>query len=144
MPPAVALLNYISSGLLWRIFSHTGIFAGFSLHIINLAIRISAATMAGDIIYFSVAGPVGYYTRAHAVIFRVVFSLYYSPEGRAKLRWADRGVGWGGGGGIVFFRVPNSLQWWNGLGNIIYQSLGCTVEIYAPGSHVAHLGCGVP
>ena len=94
--------------------------------------------MAGDIIYFSVAGPVGYYTGAHAVIFRVVFSLYYSPEGRAKLRWAGRG------GGIVFFRVPNSLQWWNGLGNIIYQSLGCTVEIYAPGSRVAHLGCGVP
>jgi hypothetical protein len=47
--------------------------------------------MAGDIIYFSVAGPVGYYTGAHAVIFRVVFSLYYSPEGRAKLRWAGRG-----------------------------------------------------
>ena len=31
------------------------------------------------------------------------FSFYYSPEGREKLRWAGRG-------GIVFFRVPNSLQ----------------------------------
>ncbi len=29
VPPAVALLNYISSGILWRIFSQTGIFAGF-------------------------------------------------------------------------------------------------------------------
>ncbi len=30
MPPAVALLNYISSGILWRIFCQTGIFAGVS------------------------------------------------------------------------------------------------------------------
>ncbi len=33
MPPAVTLLNYISSGILWRIFSQTGICAGFSLYI---------------------------------------------------------------------------------------------------------------
>ncbi len=52
MPPAVALLNYIGSGILWRIFSQTGIFAGFSLHIIYNAVRISEAAMggAGDII----------------------------------------------------------------------------------------------
>ncbi len=30
VPPAVALLNYISSGILWWIFPQTGIFAGFS------------------------------------------------------------------------------------------------------------------
>ncbi len=30
--PAVALSNYISSGILWRIFCPTGIFAGFSLY----------------------------------------------------------------------------------------------------------------
>ncbi len=29
MPPAVALLNYISCGILWRIFSQTGTFVGF-------------------------------------------------------------------------------------------------------------------
>jgi hypothetical protein len=34
--PAVALLNYISSGKLWRIFSQTGIFAGFSLNTVLL------------------------------------------------------------------------------------------------------------
>ena len=51
VPPAVSLLLYISSGILWQIFSQTGIFAGFSLHIINLAVRISAAMMAGDIIF---------------------------------------------------------------------------------------------
>ncbi len=45
VPPAVALLNNISSGILWRIFSQTGIFAGFSLHIINFAVRISKAAM---------------------------------------------------------------------------------------------------
>ncbi len=35
VPPAVALLNYISSGILWRIFCQTGILAGFSLYIIH-------------------------------------------------------------------------------------------------------------
>ena len=46
VPPAVALLNYISSGILWRIFCQTGIFAGFSLrYIINNAVRISEAAM---------------------------------------------------------------------------------------------------
>ncbi len=52
MPPAVALLNYISRGILWQIFCQTGIFAGFSLYIINNAVRISEAAMggAGDII----------------------------------------------------------------------------------------------
>ena len=56
MPPVVALLNYTSCGILWRIFSQTGIFAGFSLHIINLAVRISAAAMTGDIIFFRSSG----------------------------------------------------------------------------------------
>jgi hypothetical protein len=46
-PPAVALLNYISSGILWRIFFQTGIFAGFSLHIFYFAVRISEAAMDG-------------------------------------------------------------------------------------------------
>jgi hypothetical protein len=32
-PPAVALLNYISSGILWRIFCQTGTFRGvFSMY----------------------------------------------------------------------------------------------------------------
>jgi hypothetical protein len=46
-PPAVALLNYISCGILWRIFCQTGIVAGFSLHIINNAVRIIEAAMGG-------------------------------------------------------------------------------------------------
>ncbi len=83
MPPVVALLNYTSCGILWRIFSQTGIFAGFSLHIINLAIRISAAAMAGDIIFFSLAGPVGDYTGAHTVIFQGFFSV---------VKWQDIGM----------------------------------------------------
>jgi hypothetical protein len=45
VPPAVALLNYISSGILWRIFCQTGIFPGFPLYIINLAVRISGAAL---------------------------------------------------------------------------------------------------
>jgi hypothetical protein len=55
MPPAVAPSNYISSGILWRIFCQTGTFRGvFSAYcIINNAVRISEATMrgVGDIIF---------------------------------------------------------------------------------------------
>jgi hypothetical protein len=94
VPPAVALSNYISSGILWRIFCQTGIFAGFSLQIINLSVRISAAAMAGDILFFSLADPRGDYTGAHTVIVFVFFFFLLFPEGGAKLRWA---------GGIVFF-----------------------------------------
>jgi hypothetical protein len=85
VPPAVALINYIRSGKLWRIFSQTGIFAGFSLHIINFAVRTSEAAMGGDIIFFSLAGPVKDYTGAHTVILRSFFSLYYSQKETAKL-----------------------------------------------------------
>ena len=35
-PPAVALLNYISWGILWRIFCQTGIFRGVSYSIVTL------------------------------------------------------------------------------------------------------------
>jgi hypothetical protein len=47
VPSAFALLNYISSGILWRIFSQTGTFAGFSLHVINFVGRINEAAMKG-------------------------------------------------------------------------------------------------
>jgi hypothetical protein len=48
VPPAVALLNYISYGMLWRIFCQTGTFRGvFSIHISNNGVRISAAAMGG-------------------------------------------------------------------------------------------------
>ncbi len=120
MPPAVALLNYISSSLLWQIFSQTGIFAGFSLQIINLAVRISAAAMAGDIIFFSLAGPLWYYTGAHTVIFCGIFSLSvcYSPEGRAKLRWADKSFDVGGPSSIdlIYFWGSNKKQQCDGRG----------------------------
>jgi hypothetical protein len=95
VPPAVALSNYISSGILWRIFCRTGIFAGFSLRMYHLhRWGSSAAVMAGYILFFSLAGPVGDKT-GHTVIFLEVFSLYYSPEGRTKLRWASLGEGRG-------------------------------------------------
>ncbi len=50
------LCSTISCGILWRIFSQTGIFAGFFLHFINFAVRISEAVMkgAGDIIFHNV------------------------------------------------------------------------------------------
>ena len=50
---AVAMLNYISSGILWQIFCQTGIFAGFSLYINYFPVRISKAAMGGarDIIF---------------------------------------------------------------------------------------------
>ncbi len=58
-----------------RFFAKLGHFAGFSLQLINLAVRISAAAMALDIIFFSLAGPVGYYT-GPILRFFAVFFLY--------------------------------------------------------------------
>ncbi len=40
VPPPVALLNYILSGILWRIFGQTRIFAGFPILIINFAVYL--------------------------------------------------------------------------------------------------------
>jgi hypothetical protein len=62
VPPAVAVLNYVSCGISLADFFPNWDFCGFSLQIISLAVRICAAAMAGDIIYFSLAGPVGDYT----------------------------------------------------------------------------------
>jgi hypothetical protein len=77
VPPAVGLPNYISSGILRRIFCQTGIFAGFSLHIMNNAVRISEAATGGawEIIQY----------------FLRCYSLYYSPEGSARRRWTGQG-----------------------------------------------------
>jgi hypothetical protein len=56
VPSAVALLNYISSGLLWQIFSQTGTFRGvFSPYISFITLEGSAQLRlggAGDIMYF--------------------------------------------------------------------------------------------
>jgi hypothetical protein len=73
VPPAVALLYYISCGKLWRIFSQTGIFAGFSLNIIFIVGSISVAAIGGDLIFFCLGGSVGDYTGGHTVIFRGIF-----------------------------------------------------------------------
>ncbi len=54
---------------------------------------ISAAAMTGDIIFFSLAGPEGDYTGPILCFFTVFFSILYSPEGLAKLAWAERRSG---------------------------------------------------
>ncbi len=51
-PSAVALLNYISSGILWQIFAKLWHFAGFSLYISNLAVGISEAAMGREYYMF--------------------------------------------------------------------------------------------
>ncbi len=139
MPPAVAQLNYISSGLLWLIFSQTGIFAGFSLQIINLAVRISATAMAGDIIFFSLAGPLWYYTGAHTVIFCGIFSLCYSPEGRAKLRWAEKSFDVGGPSSIdfIYFWGSNKKQQCDGRGGGAQRPVSGSIKLKKTGARSA-------
>ncbi len=100
MPPAVALLNYMSCGILWRIFAKLGYFAGFSPNIIYIANRISATAIAGDIIFFSLGSTVGHNTGAHTVIFRGIFSIYYSPDGTSEAEVGGAGVQ--GGGHYIF------------------------------------------
>jgi hypothetical protein len=50
VPPTVALLNFKNSGILWRVFCQTRIFAGFSLYIIHR----NELRWAGDIIFYRV------------------------------------------------------------------------------------------
>jgi hypothetical protein len=99
VPSAVALLNYISCGMLWQIFSQTAIFAGFSLSIIFILGSISAAAITGDLIFFSLGGPD--YTGAHTVIFRGIFSIYYSADGTSEAAMGGAWVG-AGRGDIIF------------------------------------------
>ncbi len=104
-----------------RFFSQTEIFAGFSLHIINLAVRISAAVMAGAIILFS------------------IYILFAKRNSETAI-----GGPWAGGGGIVFFTVPSSLEGCNGWGEggeyYLSKPRWYSGKIYAPGSRLAHLG----
>jgi hypothetical protein len=103
VPPAVALLNYISCGMLWRIFSQTAIFAGFSLNIIFILGSISAAVITGDLIFFSLGGPVGDYTGANTVIFRGIFSIYYSADGTSEAAMGGAGAWLGARKGDIIF-----------------------------------------
>ncbi len=82
MSPAVALLNYISCGILWWIFCQTGTFRGvFSLYIIDMA---------------------GCTRTTPYCVFSWVFSIYYLPERSAKLRPCDVR---GGGRGTLFHSI---------------------------------------
>ena len=83
--------------------------------------------MARDIIFFSLAGPVGDYTGAHTVFFSQDFFLYIILQ--KEERSCDGQVG----EGIVFFSVLTRLRWMGrGVGNIINQSLSGPVERYTP------------
>ncbi len=104
MPPAVALSNYTSSCILWQIFCQAGIFAGFTLNIIYIVGRISAASKAGDIILFSLGGPMGDYTGAPTVIFREIFSVCYITQRNSESAMGGTGLGGrGGAGGTLLF-----------------------------------------
>jgi cobalamin synthase len=104
VPPAVALLNFISSGILWRIFCQTGIFAGFSLIIIYVVRSISAAAIAGNIILFSLGGLVGDYSGAYIVIFRGIFFHICIISQKEQRSCNGRSGGGGRDGGHYFFR----------------------------------------
>jgi hypothetical protein len=110
VPPGVALLNYISCGILWRIFWQSGIFAGFSLYIINFVGRISEAAIAGDILLFSIGGPVQWEITLGPILWFFV-SFFYILLARRNSE-AAMGGSWVGarGGGHYFFRAPNSLE----------------------------------
>ncbi len=82
---------------------------------LHIAGKISAAAMAGDIIFLSFWSSMRLHWGPYCDYSRAFF--YYSPEETANLRW----VGRGGGGGVMgrdmgFFRVPNSLEGCDGWG----------------------------
>ncbi len=59
------------------------------MYIINFPVRISKAAMGGEGTLFIITSVSSGRMHPHTVIFCVVFSLYYSPKGSAKLRWAE-------------------------------------------------------
>ncbi len=60
-----------------------GVFSTYR-YLIYIAGRISAAAMAGYILFFSLAGPVGDYNGAHTAIFRGVFVYTVSLSGTVE------------------------------------------------------------
>jgi hypothetical protein len=64
--------------------------------------------MAGDMIFFNLAGPVGYYTGAHTVIFRVFFYIY----GGGALCFLGCRIAYNGGmdWGILYIKA-SVVQW---------------------------------
>jgi hypothetical protein len=101
VPPAVALLNYISCGILLRIFAKLGHFAGFSPHIVNFVGRISEAAMkgVGDIIFHNF-GAQWNGTPSHCDfspgLFYILFAVRISEVAMGG------GRGWGGRGTLYF------------------------------------------
>jgi hypothetical protein len=79
VPPAVALINYISSGKLWQIFCQTGHFAGFSLYIIRFAVYLCTFTQC-------------------------VFNMHTCLQYNKQLNMKREAMGnSGGGGGALYF-----------------------------------------
>ncbi len=114
MPPAVALLNYISCGLFRRIFFQTGTFRGvFSTY--NWYHRILP----------------------HTVIFCGFFSFYCSPKLWAKLRCEGRGSG-----DIIFYSL--SRRGIIVIVYLEYQSVGPIVGIGSPHTLIRKWMCLPP
>ncbi len=84
MPSAVAPINYISSGILWRIFSPKWDFRGVFLHIISFAVRISEAVMNGvrDIIFHNL-GAHWKGTLSYCDFLRVIFYIIRRKDQRS-------------------------------------------------------------
>ena len=90
-------------------FAKLGHFAGFSLHIIYNAVRISEATMrlVGDILFS--AWFFLYLFAERTFLLRTfpklefLFTILILPKGTAKLRWGD-------GAKNIFFRVQRSSE----------------------------------
>ncbi len=143
MPPAVALLNYISCGILWRIFLPNWDISRFFFYTL-FTVRISDAAMggAGDIIFsawlffilfaeriseaaMSRTGVGGYYVINMTITelyctFTDFFSKIGITEGFslcninfAEMRWE--------GGAIIVFRLQRSSV------RILRRSVGCSV-----------------
>ncbi len=96
MPPGVAPLNYISCGILWRIFSPTGTFRGLSstYHKFRRKDQRSCYERGGG--HYTVFHKLGAQreetpSSSYCDFLRFFFYIIRrSPQGSAKLRWAWR------------------------------------------------------
>ncbi len=99
VPPAVALLNYISSGkLLSDFLPNWDISRGF-LYVYNFISLVGSAQLRWQgTSYFLASLDQWEITQGPILRFFSGFFIYYSPKATAKLRWAGLG-----GGGTLYF-----------------------------------------
>jgi hypothetical protein len=146
VPPAVALLNYVSCSILWRIFCQTGTFRGvFSTYHWYRRIHLHTVIFAG-FFYLMFAGKISEAAMWGAGVLECMpHGRNWSPPPRPLILmwvcpppWIQRG---GETHSFAFEGVggPNADDWIEGLALCVLSGLGSRVERKRPFTQAARV-----